>query len=425
MNTTLPPFDNHFVYKLLIKEGVSSVIASWLNTLILFVLLLIAGFIFYKILYKLLSTTLGKLATRTSGQFDDYLIQYNVLKYFTQLPLLIIIIWLIPWILSDFSGYISFFLVSADIYMILLAIWLIRSFLFAGRDYLKTREAFKDKPVESFVQVGMIVLYFIGALLIFSRITGRSILAFLTAMGAASAVLLLIFKDTLLGFVASIQVSANDMVRIGDWITLDKYGADGDVIEINLTTVKIQNFDKTITTIPTYYLISDSFRNWRGMQQEGGRRIKRAINIKLSSIRYLTSEDIKRMKQIQLLERYIEKMELQIHQYNNASSIDKSLLINGRNLTNVGVFRKYIEVYLEQHPSIHKELTMMVRQLPPSEKGMPIELYAFTNDVEWINYEHIMADIFDHLLAAVNYFDLEIFEFPSSAANTFITDIVM
>jgi miniconductance mechanosensitive channel len=237
-------------------------------------------------------------------------------------------------------------------------------------------------------------------------------------MGAASAVFLLIFKDTILGFVASIQVSINNIVKIGDWVTFDKYGADGDVIEINLSTVKVQNFDKTITTIPTYALISDSFKNWRGMVNSDGRRIKRALNIRLDSIKYLNKDEVDSLKKIEIISAYLEKRQSDIVSYNEQHQVNKELLLNGRNLTNIGVFRKYIETYIERHPAINKNMMIMARQLAPSSEGVPLEVYAFSSDKRWQNYEYIMADIFDHLIAAVPYFNLEIFEFPSK--NDFI-----
>ena len=232
----------------------------------------------------------------------------------------------------------------------------------------------------------------------------------MAGLGTVSAVIILVFKDTILGFVASIQVSVNDMVRIGDWITFQRYGADGDVIEINLATVKVRNFDHTITTIPTYALISDSFKNWRGMTESNGRRIKRALKIRMSSIRNLNAEDLKVLSKIERIKDYISNKSKDISDYNIENIIDKSLLINGRNLTNIGVFRKYIESYIEQHSAINKDLMIMTRQLEPNENGLPIEIYAFSNDKRWQNYEYIIADIFDHIIAASSTFDLEIYE---------------
>jgi miniconductance mechanosensitive channel len=222
----------------------------------------------------------------------------------------------------------------------------------------------------------------------------------------------LVFRDTILGFVASIQVSINDMVRIGDWITFEKFGADGDVVEINLATVKVQNFDNTITTIPTYALISDSFKNWRGMDESKGRRIKRSLNIRMESVKNLSQEDILQMSKIQLISDYILQRSQDINTYNENQTIDKSLLINGRNLTNIGVFRKYMETFIEQHSAINKDMMIMVRQLQPTAQGLPIEIYAFSSDKRWKNYEFIIADIFDHMIASVNDFDLKIAESP-------------
>ena len=221
---------------------------------------------------------------------------------------------------------------------------------------------------------------------------------------------ILIFKDTILGFVASIQVSVNDMVRIGDWITSEKFGADGDVIEINLATVKVRNFDNTTTTIPTYSLITDSFKNWRGMLKSDGRRIKRHVLIKANSVRFIETHELEKFKKIQHLSHYIEHRQSDIDKFNQNNNVDKSIIVNGRNLTNLGLFRKYINQYLQSHPGINKDMMLMVRHLQPTEKGIPLEIYCFSKDKIWENYEHIMADIFDHIIASIKYFDLEIFE---------------
>ncbi|WP_017730774.1 mechanosensitive ion channel family protein [Nafulsella turpanensis] len=398
----------------LVELGIPARTAVYINMLLLCFLLIAAVLLADWISKKILRGVLQKFTARTSTHFDDYLLRNKVLAYLARIIPLIIVVQAIPYVFADFEDWIEPLTRLTDIYIVILAVGLLRSCLRTCRDYLKTKEAFKDKPIDSFLQVISIALYFVGGLLIFSLLTGKPLLAFITAMGAASAILLLVFKDTILGFVASIQVSSNDMVRIGDWISMEKYGADGDVTEINLTTVKVQNWDKTITTIPTYYLISDSFKNWRGMQRSGGRRIKRAVYIKISSIRYLSADDVERFSKIQLISDYLEERQNEINKYNQENEIDKSLIINGRSLTNVGVFRKYIDAYLVQHPGTHKGMSMMVRQLAPTATGMPIELYVFSNDIAWVNYEGIMADIFDHLFAAVRYFDLEIFEMPAA-----------
>jgi miniconductance mechanosensitive channel len=279
-------------------------------------------------------------------------------------------------------------------------------------NYLNTKEKYGDKPLKSYVQIMMIFAWGIGVFFIINILTGFS-LASLTTLGAASAALLLIFRDTILGFVASIQVSVNDIVRIGDWITFSKYGADGNVMEINLASVRVQNFDNTFTTIPTYSLISDSFQNWRGMKESGGRRIKRAIYIKTSSVKFLSEKEIEVFKNIALVKNYIEHRQKDIDESNSANKVDKSLLLNGRNQTNLGIFRKYLDAYLSDHPAIHKEMLLMVRHLAPTEKGIPVEIYCFSKDKRWENYEHIQAEILDHTIAAVSYFDLELFELPT------------
>ena len=262
----------------------------------------------------------------------------------------------------------------------------------------------------------MIFAWVAGFIVALAIITDTAVWKFLTALGATSAVLILVFKDTILGFVASIQISINDMVRIGDWITFQKYGADGDVIEINLASVKVQNFDNTITTIPTYSLISDSFQNWRGMVESEGRRIKRSLIIKQESVKFLSNKDVDKLKKIELISSYIETRQADIEAYNLQNEINKELAINGRNLTNIGVFRKYIDSYLENHSAINENMMIMVRQMDPTPQGIPIQIYAFSSDKRWLNYEYIMSDIFDHSLAAVPFFDLELFELPNSTS---------
>ena len=296
------------------------------------------------------------------------------------------------------------------VYGIILTVWIIRSILKTFESYFKTLPRLKDKPIDSYIQVVMLFVWIIAIASCLAVVINLSFIKFFTTLGAASAILLLIFKDTILGFVASIQVAVNDSVRIGDWITMEKYGADGDVIEINLSTVQVQNFDMTITHIPTFALISDSFKNWRGMQSSGGRRIKRALILKAKSVHYLTPEHIEKLKKIHLITEYLNTRQKDIDTYNSNNNIDKSTLINGRNLTNIGVFRKYLNNYIQNHSAINKDMFIMVRQLAPTAHGLPLEIYAFSSDKRWENYEYIMSDIFDHALAAVPYFDLEVFE---------------
>lgn len=403
-----------FFYRLLKEQAdFSETMAIYANVIINFILLLIVGYLIFKILRGFSEKIVHGLASKSKTQFDDFLVKNNTFLHLSNLVTLYIISAFIPDILIDFPHLEKYTEMLVGVLVVVMSIWLIRSILSTFKDFLKTINAFKDKPIESYIQVFMIITWLFGFIIIFSIITGKPFLHFLTALGALSAVLLLIFKDTILGFVASIQVSVNDTVRIGDWITMEKYGADGDVFEINLSTVKVRNFDNTITTIPTYYLISDSFKNWRGMSVSGGRRIKRAVIIKTTSIKYLTKEEIAGFKKIQLVADYIDHRQADIDKYNEQNNIDKSVLINGRNMTNFGLFRKYVDAYLHQHPAINKEMTIMTRQLEPTPTGVPLEVYAFSKDKVWANYEHIMADIFDHILAAVPYFQLEVFEYPT------------
>jgi len=322
---------------------------------------------------------------------------------------------LFPIVFYDFPQSEIFIITILKVYGILLSIWILRSVLRTLEAYFKTVPNLKDKPIDSYIQVVMLFVWITGIGLCFVVITGIPLWTFFTTIGAASAILLLIFKDTILGFVASLQIAINDSLRIGDWITMDKYGADGDVIEINLATVQVQNFDMTITHIPTYAIISDSFKNWRGMQASGGRRIKRSILIKANSIKYLTKDSIEKLKNIELITAYLSHRQEDIDSYNASHNIDKSTLINGRNMTNLGVFRKYLQTYIENHSGINKEMFIMVRQMAPTPQGLPLEIYAFSSDKRWENYEYIMSDIFDHALAAVPYFDLELYELSTGA----------
>jgi miniconductance mechanosensitive channel len=300
------------------------------------------------------------------------------------------------------------------VYIVLLVLWIIRTIFNSIRDYLKQDPKFSDKPIDSYIQVIMIVFWIFGIIIIVSEIFDIDTKNLLAILGAISAVIILIFRDTILGFVASVQVSLNDMVRIGDWITFDKFGADGDVTEINLATVKVRNFDNTTTTRPTSSMISDSFRNWRGMLNSDGRRIKRYVLIKASSIRFMKDQEIENLKRIQLLTSYIQHRQDEISKYNANHSIDKTIAINGRNLTNFGLFRKYITEYLHNHPGLNKDMILLCRQLQPTQNGIPLEIYAFSNDKKFENYEYIMADIFDHIFASIKYFDLEIYEMTNA-----------
>jgi len=404
----------HWIFNKLTDYGLSEQAAEYLNMIILLGGLLLIIFVVDIIIRKILIGAFSQFAKRSKTNFDDLLITNKVPRNIAHIIPLLIALEFVPDVFTDFYNFEIIIEKGLKVFAIILTLWIVRSLLNTLRDYLKTLPRLKDKPIDSYIQVFMIFAWLAGIMSAIAIITGTPFLKFLTGLGAISAVIILVFKDTILGFVASIQVSINDMVRIGDWISFEKYDADGDVIEITLATVKVQNWDKTITTIPTYALISDSFKNWRGMTDSGGRRIKRAVNIKQDSIKCLTASDIEQLKHIQLIKPYLDDKQKDVESYNKNNNINKELLLNGRNLTNIGVFRKYIQTYIENHSAINKDMTIMVRQLAPTAQGLPIEIYAFSSDKRWVNYEYIMADIFDHVLGAVPYFGLEIFELPTS-----------
>ena len=398
----------------LIKLGFNETIAAYLGLLVNIVILYIISYIIYTIFRFILVTIMAIVAKKTKTKFDDLLVSSDTAKYISLLIPLIYVYKSVPIILKDFTSWEALFGKLVGIYIILLLLWIIRTIFNALRDHLKTIPAYSDKPIDSYIQVIMIILWIIGITVIIAKLFDLNSDKILSILGAISALIILVFRDTILGFVASVQVTVNDMVRIGDWITMDKFGADGDVIEINLATVKVKNFDNTTTTIPTYSLISDSFRNWRGMINADGRRIKRHVLIKSTSIRFIREDELENFKQIQLIKTYIEKKQVDISNHNQMHKIDKSLSINGRNLTNFGLFRKYLTNYLENYPGLNKDMILLCRHLQPTSQGIPLEIYVFTKDKRFQNYEYIMSDIFDHILASVVYFDLEIFEIPSS-----------
>jgi len=397
----------------ILEQGVNPVLATYLNILVnLLVLMLIITGINY-LIKTFVIEAFKSFSNKTKTTFDDFLIKSKFPTYMGQVLPLLILYFTIPIIFAEFPLVIKAFYFLIEIYIILLVVWTLRSVLRTTKSYLRTLESFKDKPVESYMQVVMIIIWLFALLFILAQITSRDVVDFIISLGAASAVLLLIFKDTILGFVASIQVSVNDIVRIGDWITFSKYGADGTVTEISLATVRVQNFDNTFTSIPTYSLISESFQNWRGMQESPGRRIKRAVFIKQNSVKFITSEDYEKYKNIQLITPYLEDRQKEIDEYNKSHEIDKKSFINGRNQTNLGLFRKYIDTYLNNHSAVHKEMYCIVRHLQPTQHGIPIEILCFSRDKRWANFEYITADIFDHIIASIPYFDLQLFEAPS------------
>ena len=406
-------------YPLLKKLDLGETISSYLSLATNIFILTVLTYVIYLIFSYILVRTMIILARKTKTKFDDLLVSNKTAKYIAHLIPLLFIYKSVPIILENFVYWESIFGKLVEIYIVLLSLWIIKTIFNALRDHLKQNPRYSDKPIDSYIQVIMIVLWIFAFIFVVSKIFDVKTGTMLGTFGAVSAIIILIFRDTILGFVASVQVSLNDMVRIGDWITFDKFGADGDVIEINLATVKVRNFDNTTTTIPTYSMISDSFRNWRGMLNSDGRRIKRHILIKASSIRFLDVNELQDLKKIQLISNYINLRQTEVDKFNKTHQVDKSILINGRNMTNFGVFRKYITQYLSQYPGLNKDMILLCRQLQPTPQGVPLEIYTFSNDKRFENYEYIMADIFDHVFASIRYFDLEIYEMPSGK-NDFV-----
>ena len=397
----------------LIGLGVEETSTMYLKLVILLFFLFILSYVTNLIVKRILIRSIRLVIKKTKTEWDDALVENKVFITLSHIAPAVVIYLTTPYIFEDFAGAIPYVLRLVNAYISTVLIIVIINFLNTLKYYSENTKLFKDKPLDSYFQLVKIAIYIIGGIIILSFLLNKSPLYFFSALGAMTVVLLLIFKDTIMGFVASIQLSANDMIQIGDWVSMPKYGADGDVIEMNLTTIKIQNWDKTITTIPTYAFISESFKNWRGMSESGGRRIKRSLNIKISSIKFCTLEMLERFKKFQLIKDYIEEKSNKIEEYNRENKIDKSYLINGRHLTNIGIFRVYAEAYVKNNPDINLNMTCMVRQLLPTEKGLPIEIYTFSNRQEWVTYEGIMSDMFDHLIAAVPEFELEVFQNPT------------
>lgn len=402
-----------FLEHYFLKQGMNVYAASYLNLLINLAVLVFLVVVINYVIKRFVIEAFRAFTNKTKTTFDDFLIKSNFPKYVGQIFPLILIHYTIPYILINHQWTLEIIQLLVNIYGIVLGVWICRSLLRTTKNYLKIQEEYRDKPIDSYIQVVIIFVWVVGIMFIFSEITGKSVINFAISLGAASAILLLIFKDTILGFVASIQVSVNDIVRIGDWITFSKYGADGTVTEINLATVRVQNWDNTYTTIPTYSLIADSFQNWRGMQESPGRRIKRAIFIKQSSVKFVDSNDLEILRRITLIAPYLDHRQKEIEKYNSSNNVNKELPINGRNQTNLGIFRKYVDAYLHEHSAVHKEMYIIVRHLAPTSTGIPLEILCFSRDKRWENFEYISADIFDHVIAAVPYFGLKLFESPS------------
>ncbi len=400
----------------LIACGLSASKADQLDQFILFALLLLIAFGVDFICRFILLHIVSALVKRTRVTWDDILFDRSVLIRLSRMVAPLVLSLTIP---MAFAGVESFglLLISRLCNVLILITFLnfINALLKAIYTVYNSKEQFRDRPLKGLLQTAQVALWFIGGIVIIATLLGKSPLSLLAGLGASAAILMLVFKDSIMGVVSGVQLSANDMLKVGDWIAMPKYGADGTVIEVTLNTVKVRNWDNTITTIPPYLLVSDSFQNWRGMQESGGRRVKRSVNIDMNSVRFCTPEMLDKYRKIKLLADYIDQTEKVIKDYNKAQQIDNSVLVNGRRQTNLGVFRAYLNAYLHNLPTVNDEMTILVRHLQPTDHGIPVELYFFTRTTDWAPYEQIQADVFDHLLAIVPEFDLRVFQSPTGA----------
>ena len=402
---------NWFNQKLL-NFGTSVSVADYLdNFAVLLIIILLALAVDYICRYILLGA-FKKFAKKTTNQLDDLIIEKKIINKGMHIIPSILIFTMLPLAYPSPADKEILVLLQklCQIYIITVSLLFINSLLNLGVELFHRNDKFKDKPLKGFVQIVQVILFSVGIILLISILINESPSTIFTGIGASAAILMLVFKDTILGFVAGIQLSANDMLRVDDWISMPKYGADGTVIEITLNTVKVKNFDNTISTIPPYALISESFQNWRGMRESPGRRIKRSINLDMNSVKFCTPEMLEKYRKISLLAGYIDDTENKLQTYNQTNQIDNTILVNGRRQTNLGVFRAYLQRYLESLPEVNKEMICMVRHLQPTEKGIPMELYFFSSIKDWIIYETIQADVFDHVLAVIPEFDLQIFQ---------------
>ena len=390
--------------KIGLSEGASMGIAETIATLSL----ILVSICLYFLVKYILKKTIYTIVQRSTNKYDDLLIKNKFIGRVCLLVPALLIAYLLPSVLPDYPDTAAALLKVVRIAEIFIVTMIISSLISTLEDIYNTQEMSKLKPITSLVQVIKIVLYIIAVLVCIAYLLDTKISTILISLGTISAVLMLVFQDFIKGFVGSIQLSANDMLRIGDWIAMGP--ADGNVLEINLTTVKVQNWDNTITTIPTYQMVSSPFTNWRGMSESGGRRIARTINIDVNTVRYCTPEMIEKYKHYGLIKEYLIEREKDIAEYNKANNIDTSEIMNGRQQTNLGVYRAYIKAYLNNNPKLNHNLTMMVRQMQPTEFGVPLQIYTFSNDKRWVNYEEIQSDIFDHIISAAPMFDLKIYQ---------------
>lgn len=397
----------------LLHFGISEELAKGIKELIFIAILVIISWALYYISRFIVSKIVKRLVRNTTTKFDDYLFEQ---KFFSRLVLLVPSIFLcvaIPTTIDAGSSLLYPSVTIVRIFIVFVITLSLQSFIKALGVSYDQLDIAKTKSIKAYIQTGNLVLYVIAILIVISMLLKIPVLALLTGLGAFMAILVLVFKDPILGFVGGIQINSYNIIKIGDWVTLNKYDVDGDVIDISLTTVKIQNFDKTISTVPTYTFVSEPVKNWRGMQDLGSRRIMRDFNIDMTSIQFCTQEMLDEFSKIDYIKRYIDETQLKIDNYNKENNINDDTIVNGMRQTNVGILRAYLLNYLKHHPKVNQGLTLMVRQMPATPNGLPIQIYCFASTTNWEEYEGVLSDIFDHILATVPYFKLQLFQNPT------------
>lgn len=405
-----------FFKRLLLDIGLSENHSNHLSQLAVFILLLTFSILAYYITWRIIRKLLIPLFKKSKNQFDDLLIKHKFFRRLSYLVPAFILYYFSDDALTIFPDFVGTFNAILEIFFILIIVLILDSLLSTLNDFYERYEIAKDNPIKGLTQIIKIIIYIIGGLVIIGNLFDQNLSSLAISLGTMSAILMLIFKDPILGFVGGMQLIFNQMLSIGDWISMPKFGADGIVLEINLTTVKVQNWDKTIVTVPTYSLISDSFQNWRGMEESGGRRIKRSIYIDMDSISFCTKEMMEKFNKIVVLKPYLEQKEKELEEYNKKFNVDPSSIVNIRRQTNIGIFRAYLKAYLRNRSDIHNDMTFLVRQLQSQEKGLPIEIYVFTTTTKWAEYEDIQSDILDHILASVPQFGLKVYQYPSNSS---------
>lgn len=390
--------------------GVSITTESWLYQITAMSILFVVAWMGFRLIRVFLHGKISKIVLKSKNTWDDELHKHRFFRRAGHIVPAILIYLLSNLLFDENTATLAFVQKSMIVYILFAAVAAGSALFNTIEDIYNASELSKRAPITGFIQVAKLLLVIVAALLIIASVLDKSPLLLLSGLGAVTAILLLLFRDTILGFVAGIQIAANRMVNTGDWIEMKKFGADGSVLEVGLTTVKVQNWDNTISTIPTYALITDAVKNWRGMSESPGRRIKRSINIDIQTVTFCDAEMLEEFKQIRYISQYIESKRAELSEFHQQCEIDEEDLLNKRRLTNIGTFRAYMQAYIDSHPILNKELTLMVRQLPPTELGVPLEIYCFSSEKDWVKYEAIQADIFDHMLAMLPIFRLRAYQ---------------